>query len=371
MNAFELVRFALGAVLLYAASTVVFDVLHLVLHRCISSRLRMVRMVGAPHAVHHAFLGPNLQFDEQLTWPNLWAHRTPEWLVQVGAVAFAAPFVPLPWVLCALGAHTVVFVMTVARRGRDGNHVSLRTVPSPRSFFVGPAYHSLHHAFPDSYMSSFVKLVDMAAGTGCHLQGRRIAMTGASGAFGEPFRQLLEQRGAIVTPLRFGEDWTYDDYEGVDRVLENANILVLAHGAKGPMAMQANCDSFVAFIERFLARYSGAQIPVEVWAVGSEIEAHPAWGNPELQRYLESKRAYARHAWRYFRDRRLTYRHIVPSAFRSRMGPGLMSGQTAARIAMFFIRRGFRYIPVTYTGIAFVNYWKFVFSPREASSGAS
>jgi hypothetical protein len=50
------------------------------------------------------------------------------------------------------------------------------------------------------------------------------------------------------------------------------------------------------------------------------------------------------------------------------MGPGLMSGRTAARIAMFFIRRGFRYVPVTYTGIALVNYWKFVFSPRIAAS---
>jgi hypothetical protein len=362
VNAWELARFAVGTVLLYIASTIVFDGLHFALHRCTHSRHRLVRMVGAPHAVHHEFLGTDLRFDDRLTWPNIWAHRVPEWLVQVGATACAAWFVPLSWVGCAVAAHTVVFVVSVVQRGRDANHVSFATVPSPRSCFVGSAYHALHHAFPDRYMSSFVKLFDWVAGTGCQLQGRRIAMTGASGAFGEPFRQLLEQAGATVIPLKFGQEWTYGDYDGVDRALGEADILVLAHGAKGPSAMQANCESFVALIERFLARHPRAQIPVEVWAVGSEIEAHPAWGNAELQRYLESKRAYARHAWRYFRDRRLTYRHIVPSAFRSPMGPGLISGRTAARIALFFIRRGIRYVPVTYTGIAFANYWKFVFS---------
>ena len=71
--------------------------------------------------------------------------------------------------------------------------------------------------------------------------------------------------------------------------------------------------------------------------------------------------AYARHARFYYNDRTLLYRHIVPSAFTSPMGPGLISGMTAARIAMFFIRRGFHYVPVTYTGIAFLNWFKYLF----------
>jgi hypothetical protein len=56
------------------------------------------------------------------------------------------------------------------------------------------------------------------------------------------------------------------------------------------------------------------------------------------------------------------------------MGPGLISGEAAAALAMFFIRRGFRYIPVTYTGIAWVNYLKFALAlharaPEPAASG--
>jgi hypothetical protein len=42
------------------------------------------------------------------------------------------------------------------------------------------------------------------------------------------------------------------------------------------------------------------------------------------------------------------------------MGPGLISGKSAARWALFLIRRGFRYVPVTYTGVALVNWFKFL-----------
>ncbi len=125
--------------------------------------------------------------------------------------------------------------------------------------------------------------------------------------------------------------------------------------------MQANCDSFLALIERYKAHVRPRQMPGEVWAVGSEIECHPAFGLPELKSYARSKRAYARHAARLMGDRDILYRHIVPSAFRSRMGPGLMSGRTAAAVAFWLIRHGFRYVPVTYTGIAFVNYIPFRF----------
>jgi hypothetical protein len=124
--------------------------------------------------------------------------------------------------------------------------------------------------------------------------------------------------------------------------------------------MAANCDSFVELIELFREETRERRFPPEVWAVGSEIEAHPAWGNPELQIYLESKRAFARHARRYFHEPSLLYRHIVPSAFTSPMGKGLISGTTAARWAWFLIRRGYRYVPVSYSGIALLNYVKFV-----------
>jgi hypothetical protein len=250
-------------------------------------------------------------------------------VVQLAVVASGALALPF-W---ALGAAAVLCIATVTR--------------APRA---------MHAAFPDRY---FGFPFDWIFATGCAVRGRRFAVTGTSGAFGAPFKALLEARGGLVTPLKFGVDYTYDDYSRSGAALRDADVLVLAHGAKGEYAMRANCDSFLALIDRFVAAGQGRRI--EIWAVGSEIEAHPAWGNEDLQIYLESKRAYARRARRFFWDDRFVYRHIVPSAFTSPMGPGLISGSLAARWAWFFIARGFRYVPVSYTGIALVNYFKFLF----------
>jgi hypothetical protein len=42
------------------------------------------------------------------------------------------------------------------------------------------------------------------------------------------------------------------------------------------------------------------------------------------------------------------------------MGPGLMSGRTAAWGALWLIRHGFRSVPMTYSGIAFLNFIPFL-----------
>ena len=162
-----------------------------------------------------------------------------------------------------------------------------------------------------------------------------------------------------MIPLKFGVDFTYDDYSRADAKLQMADILVLAHGAKGELAMQANHDSFLALIERFKGLTNDRLLAVEIWGVGSEIECHPAFGIADLKSYARSKRAYARAAAPLFHDPDVLYRHIVPSAFQSPMGPGLMTGRTIASIALWMIRHGFRYVPVTYTGIALLNFIPF------------
>jgi len=97
--------------------------------------------------------------------------------------------------------------------------------------------------------------------------------------------------------------------------------------------------------------------------MSSDIEAHPAWGDPDLAVYARSKRAFACDARRYVHDGGMLYRHIVASAYTSPMGKGLMSGATAAAVAMVFIRRVLRYVPVTYTGIALFNWVRFAWPP--------
>ena len=357
----QLSRTLLKSAGLFIVATFVFDVIHFSLHLCLNSRYRWLRTLASPHEAHHVFFDRRLRYHEEVTVPNLLHHVIPEYATQL-VVCGLALFVlgPLP-VFVVMSIFTALFASAMLLQGKDHNHIPFSIIPVPRTtYFVRAPYHAMHHVYPDSYLSSYTTLFDGLMGTACQVRGRRVALTGASGSFGSAMGSLLEHAGATVIPLRFGVDWNYEDYSGADAVLESAEILVLAHGAKGEQAMQANCDSFLALFERFKSFALHRQVPVEVWAVGSEIECHPTFGNPGLRSYARSKRAFARAAATLMDDPHVLYRHVVPSAFCSRMGKGLMSGRTAATIALWLIRRGFRYVPVTCTGIAFLNFIPFV-----------
>jgi hypothetical protein len=353
-------RLLLQAGALFVVATFVFDAIHYTLHLCLNSRHRWLRRLARPHLAHHVFFDRRLRYHDEALVPNLLHHVIPEYLTQMAVCSLAFAVLEPPAVGIVMGGFTLLSTYAMILRGKDLYHQPCPQVPVAHgTLLVGPQYHALHHVYPDSYISSYTTLFDRLMGTACQIRGRRVALTGASGAFGSALKDLVEGAGAVVMPLKYGIDYTDEDYSGADAALEDADILVLAHGAKGERAMEANCDSFLALIDRFKVQARHRQVPGEVWAVGSEIECHPAFGIPELQSYARSKRAFARQAARLMQDREILYRHIVPSAFRSRMGPGLIGARTAAAIAFWLIRRGFRYVPVTYTGIAFINYIPF------------
>ena len=117
----------------------------------------------------------------------------------------------------------------------------------------GPLYYVMHHTYPDSYLSSYTTLFDGLMGTACQIAGHdRVALTGASGAFGSGDERVAGLRAGARRWLHSNSalDWTYEDYSGADAAAKGADILVLAHGAKGQQAMQANCDSFLTLIGR-------------------------------------------------------------------------------------------------------------------------
>jgi hypothetical protein len=360
MHPIDLGRQALESIALFAAAMFVADIVHYGLHVAARSRISILARVGAWHGVHHRFLDTDLRIHREVQTQNLLYHRVPEYLTRVLATSIGFAFLPRGIVVLVLAAETVAAVVGTVQGGIDSNHRETPVLRSKSGWLVGPVYHGFHHAYPDNYMGSETTLFDVVFAKGCQLRGRHFALTGASGAFGAPLAEMLEASGGRVTRLKYGRDYDYGDYDRLDPVLADADVLVLCHGSKVDRAMQANCDSFVGIIERFRHVGRARRLPVEVWAVGSEIEAHPSWGDPDLEIYLRSKRAFARYARRYFHDSSMVYRHIVPSAYTSPMGKGLISGRAAAAIAMFFIRRGFRYVPVTYTGIALLNWLKFV-----------
>lgn len=275
-------------------------------------------------------------------------------------------------VLHGVLAIEVAKVVVVAMlSGRDSNHKTYTTVPKdPHRFIVGPEYHALHHVDPAAYMGSTFYLFDWLFGTAYTLKSRRITLTGASGAFGKAMlKELQNESVACIQQLKYGVDWTYNNYDGVISTLVNTDVLILAHGSKEQHALEANCESAVQLISLF-KKYrksdpSQTDLLPEIWYVGSEIELHPSFGIQNLQAYSSSKRAFLPYARKLYDDDSILYRHIVPAAFQSTMGSAILSAEWAAQIAMWWIRRGARFIPVTYTGIAYLHYIKFMFFTKK------
>lgn len=371
MSISELAWLAAQAAIVFAASTFLFDIVHYLLHRWQESRFGLLREFARWHDVHHRFLDRTMDVHPELVRSNFWAHLLPEYLTSMaGTLVFALVF---DWiaVAAAAGVHTVLFVARIFEEGRDYNHMAMDRLSGTQGFWlVTPSYHALHHVHPEQFYASFLSLFDLVMGTACQIEGRRFLVTGASGAFGSALVEKLEKLGASVETAKFGVDYAAGETERMRDKLARADVLVLAHGLKTGDCWNANYVTFVDLIEMFTAMGKGRLVPPEVWGLGSEIELHGDFGLRGLKDYATSKRAFAARALGYSRSKQLIYRHIVPSAFTSRMGPGLISARTAVAISLFFIRRGFTYVPVTYTGLALLNYFRFRFLQRPGAAPA-
>lgn len=364
MNFLYIISLLFQTALVFAASTFLFDILHYLLHRWQNSRFALLREFSRWHDVHHKFLDKNMNVHPNWAKANLWCHLVPEFVVSIiGTLIFVLVFDWIAVVFVVL-IHSGLFAWRVLDEGRDINHMNMDRLNGRRgNLFVTPTYHALHHVYPNQFFSSFISLFDLIFGTNCQIKGQRILVTGASGAYGQALTQRLEQLGAIVDTAKYGEDYQIDHYDGLSEKMQKADILVLAHGSKNEDCWTANYTSFVDLIEKFRVIGKDRLTPPEIWAVGSEIELHGDMGIDALKPYAASKRAFAARAREFYTSPDLTYRHIVPAAFTSRMGKGLMSADVAAALSLFFIRRGFTYVPVTYTTLAVWNYIRFRFIP--------
>ncbi|RDW63690.1 hypothetical protein BP6252_11235 [Coleophoma cylindrospora] len=364
---------------LYLAGSFTFDIVHYSLHQCSKSSFKILRSLGYLHQVHHFYFNSRLKFNEKYRWQNICLELPLELACQIcGAwlgwlIAHTVGFTEEEYSIRDLFfflvvVQTVRVLVVVAENGHDSNHISYEPmVPKDNSWFwVGPQYHALHHVDPSAYIGSTIRLFDWILGTGSSLRSRRITMTGSSGAFGQAMRsQLIAEGAKSIQELKFRTDWTYDDYQSVIPILTNTDILILAHGSKSDDSLNANCECMIELIETFKqnrkAKSANDMLLPEVWYVGSEAELHPSWGSPTMQSYSRSKRSFLPYARHLYSDPSLLYRHIVPSSFNSSMGFAIVSVEWAARVTLWWIKRGARYVPVTYTGLAYVNYFKFRF----------
>lgn len=361
IGVWDVVAWLVEAVVVFAVSTFIFDTIHWALHRWTKSRFALLRTFASWHHVHHRFLDGKMQVHADLAMTNFWAHLLPEFLTSAAVTAlFYLAFHWIP-VTAVLALHVWNFVNNIRTEGMDANHMSMDRVSGQQSLFkVNAAYHAMHHITPDNFYSSYLNVFDLLFGRSCTIRHRRFLITGASGAFGSAMKARIEALGGLVETARHGVDFAAGDVERLRPKLERADVLILAHGAKGPEAWDANYTTFSELADLFIALGKDRLVPPEIWAVGSEAELHGDMGQADLVDYAASKRAFARRALAYYRSSDVLYRHIVPSAFTSAMGPGPMSADTAVRIALFFVRRGFSYVPVTLTTLALWNYFRFV-----------
>ena len=356
----QIVVFIVQAAIVFLVSTLLFDGLHYLLHRWQNSPNKWLRMFSRWHWVHHKFLTPEMKIDPAYRMQNIWLHVLPEYGTSMAGTLLFFFFMPWEPVAFIVVIRTIMVIVVVWEEGMDFNHMQMDRVSGKFGlWWVGKSYHAMHHIFPNSFYSSFLNIFDVIFAKGCQIEGRRFLITGASGAFGSAMKTRLERMGGIVETAKSGVDFSAGDYERMREKLERADVLVLSHGAKSEDCWNANYTTFVDLIEMFRAIGEGRLTPPEVWGLGSEVELHGDMGMAELRDYAASKRAFAVKARQYDIDQDILYRHIVPSAFTSAMGKGMMSAEVAVGMALFFIRRGFTYVPVTLTTLAYWNYIRF------------
>lgn len=308
----------LGSVALWCAGTVVFDAVHWVLHLMLRSRWSLLRALAWPHAVHHEWLDRSLHTRWENQGKNVWCHLVPEYLTQAAFTGLTSFVLPAAVVLGCLALQTIVFVALLSYKGLDINHRAVEILDAYQpSWFAYPAYHALHHVYPDAYFSAYGKIVDWIVGGGTHFRGRRFALHGTATEFGHALREALGNEGV----------GTIGNVESADdAALHEIDVLVL-------------CDPSVSeapFVESFIRATRTRQLPPEVWSVHARPDDR-----------------LARH---YYRDVRVLYRTIVlpPGA-----GGDAQRARRAVRVAMLCIRRGFNYVPTSFALAALRDSWRF------------
>ena len=323
-----IVGYGIGALVLFLASSVAFDVVHWLLHRLAASRIGPLRAIGDLHETHHAFLDRELRIHPEHQEANLRRHVIPEYGTQLSVSLVALAVLPAAMVVPVIGLQTLVFALIFRGRGLDINHREWESVAAYRpSFFCLPEYHALHHVYPEAHFSSWIKLLDQVLGTGAHLADRRYAVVGASGVFGESLVTRLREAGAASVDAV--------EPDALD-ALREVDVLVLAQDPTGASSAGSDRDAAVRVIERFGETTADERVAPEVWATCA----------PRADAAFEAD------ARRYYRDGRFIYRHLV-------VEPGALDARAADQV-LGGVRRGYNYVPAVPLGRALADFPRFL-----------
>jgi hypothetical protein len=331
---------------LFLVSTVAFDVIHVLLHRFAGSRSVWMRALGKLHVRHHRFVDQNLDVHEEYTADNLRWHVIPEFLTQSALSLCLFWLVSREVILGTMAIQILVFLLILYARGQDLNHRPIASLRAAQpSWFCVPAYHALHHAYPETHFSSWIKLLDYVLHTGGACAGRRVAFAMPPNAFTAALVEELTARGvAEIAAFKLPTD-----AESSQRLVTNLralDILILDAYALGGGA--------VAWIECFARAAAGRKLPPEVWVLSLETSAAASAGQCGIS--IQS-------TYHYWTDTRMVYRYID-------LPEGVLWDAVATRRAahrtMRSIRRGCHYIPTRGFGAGVLGFLRFRFAVLRA-----
>ncbi|MGD1850035.1 MAG: bifunctional sterol desaturase/short chain dehydrogenase [Cyanophyceae cyanobacterium] len=247
---------------------------------------------------------------------------------------------------------------------------------NPARWFVNRTYHWRHHFDSgNAYYCGTLTAVDKILGTALSLQGKTVAVTGASGTLGRALLKALKVAGARPIALTtsanvdFGpripvHQWQPGQEHELQSKLANVDILIINHGIneageRSPEAIakayEVNTMSAWRLMETFLdtVTLSKHRALKEVWVNTSEAEVQPAFS----PLYEMSKRAIGDIITLRRLDAPCVIRKLVLGPFKSNLNPvGVMDANFVARGIVELAKRDFRDIIVTINPLTYVTF---------------
>ncbi|PSB58793.1 bifunctional sterol desaturase/short chain dehydrogenase [Chamaesiphon polymorphus] len=215
--------------------------------------------------------------------------------------------------------------------------------------------------------------LDRIIGTSLSLNGKIVAVTGASGALGRELVAKLSSQGARVVAITtnpaavFPEGvkvlaWQLGSESELFSELQAVDILVLNHGvnvygdrspAKIFESYEVNTFSTLRMAELFLGMVTddGDRTTKELWINTSEAEVNPALS----PLYELSKRTLGDLITLRRLDTPCIIRKLILGPFKSQLNPyGVMSASWVAEAIIFLAQRDFRNIIVTINPLTYL-----------------
>lgn len=329
------------------------------------------------HNLHHRIFKPDLEVTNwQLYYRSELLNDVPEavFMVVMGLIGAGILnyFYHLPGGMLGVFYSGSFLATSLARAQGLLLHTDLTHKPGefeapPSPWFVNRAYHWRHH-FDNgkAYFGGTISLMDKILGTALSLQGKTVAVTGASGAMGQALIAELKKQGAEVVPLTSsgsgGVRWQAGAEAEHLELLKTIDILILNHGinvygARHPEAIaksyEVNAYSVWRWMELFFSTIETNRDRAlkEVWVNTSEAEVSPAFS----PLYEMSKRWIGDIITLRRLDAPCIVRKIVLGPFKSKLNPyGVMSPAWVAWAVVALAKRDWRDIIVTINPLTYI-----------------